>query len=227
MNNNANPFQDPAVLNARSPTTAITLDPSQVNATVQSSPAPSPATYQQSNMAPTPNAQVPLGVPPSAKHHHNLMDEIGNSIKATNSSTILRLMRTINMLLAAGTVVAGVLAWVFGKVSSFQKVIAGIYIIMFGLLLLAFELRTEKIDRILRLNFGFMYGNKTRTIFLLFMAIWPLSMGNFWLTILDAALLFINAFFNYFVISQHPAFTNIAAPMAPQQPQPTTGVYNA
>jgi hypothetical protein len=33
-------------------------------------------------------------------------------------------------------------------------------------------------------------------------AIWPLSMGNFWLTILDAVLLFINAFFNYFVISQ-------------------------
>lgn len=27
-------------------------------------------------------------------------------------------------------------------------------------------------------------------------------MGNFWLTILDAVLLFINAFFNYFVISQ-------------------------
>lgn len=33
-------------------------------------------------------------------------------------------------------------------------------------------------------------------------AIWPLSMGNFWLTILDASLLFVNAFFNYFVISQ-------------------------
>lgn len=33
-------------------------------------------------------------------------------------------------------------------------------------------------------------------------AIWPLSMGNFWLTILDAVLLFVNAFFNYYVISQ-------------------------
>ncbi|KAJ0407808.1 hypothetical protein ATCC90586_006284 [Pythium insidiosum] len=222
MNSNTNPFQDPAVLNARSPNTAITLDPDQVNMAVPSSPAPapSPAVYQQSNMAPTPNAQAPLGAPPSAKHQHNLMDEIGNSIKATNSSTILRLMRTINMILATATVVVGVLAWVFGKVSSFQKVIAGIYIIMFGLLLLAFELRTEKIDRIFRLNFGFMYGNKTRTIFLLFMAIWPLSMGNFWLTILDAVLLFINAFFNYFVISQHPAFTTIPAQMQPpQQPQ--------
>lgn len=37
---------------------------------------------------------------------------------------------------------------------------------MFGSLLLAFELRTEKIDVVLRKNFGFMYGNKTRTIFL-------------------------------------------------------------
>lgn len=38
---------------------------------------------------------------------------------------------------------------------------------MFGILLLMFELRTEKTDRMLRVNFGFMYGNKTRTIFLM------------------------------------------------------------
>lgn len=38
---------------------------------------------------------------------------------------------------------------------------------MFGVLLLAFELRTEKLDRLFRQNFGFMYGNQTRTIFLL------------------------------------------------------------
>lgn len=37
---------------------------------------------------------------------------------------------------------------------------------MFGALLLAFELRTEKIDLLLRENFGFMYGNSTRTFFL-------------------------------------------------------------
>ena len=37
---------------------------------------------------------------------------------------------------------------------------------LFGALLLAFELRTEKIDVVLRTNFGFMYGNKTRTLFL-------------------------------------------------------------
>jgi hypothetical protein len=52
------------------------------------------------------------------------------------------------------------------------------------------------------------------------MAIWPLSMGNFWLTILDAALLFVNAFFNYFVISQHPAFTHHGQPMPGMPPQP-------
>lgn len=83
---------------------------------------------------------------------------------------------------------------------------------MFGLLLLAFELRTEKLDHLFRDNFGFMYGNQTRTVFLLFIAIWPLSMGNFWLTILDAVLLFVNAFFNYFVINQHPAFSHHGKP---------------
>ena len=37
---------------------------------------------------------------------------------------------------------------------------------LFGALLLAFELRSEKTDVALRTNFGFMYGNKTRTLFL-------------------------------------------------------------
>lgn len=49
-------------------------------------------------------------------------------IKATNSTTILRMMRTINLLLATATIVAGLLAWIMGYVTSFQKVIAGIYI---------------------------------------------------------------------------------------------------
>ncbi|TYZ63485.1 hypothetical protein PybrP1_006653 [[Pythium] brassicae (nom. inval.)] len=172
---------------------------------------------------------APVGSPASKSPpppSHNLMDDIGDSIKATNSTTILRIMRTVNLLLATATVVVGVLAWIMGYVSSFQKVIAGIYIIMFGLLLLAFELRTEKLDRLFRENFGFMYGNQTRTVFLLFIAIWPLSMGNFWLTILDAVLLFVNAFFNYFVINQHPAFSHhdkpaaFGAPAPPQPPQP-------
>lgn len=114
------------------------------------------------------------------------------SIKATNSTTIMRVMRTVNLILAIATVVAGLLAWIMGYVSSFQKVIAGIYIMyavaaalhwqwlpilianaalplhrsMFGALLLLFELRTEKIDLVLRTNFGFMYDNRTRTAFL-------------------------------------------------------------
>lgn len=37
-------------------------------------------------------------------------------------------MRTINLILATCTIVVGLLAWIFGKVTSFQKVIAGIYI---------------------------------------------------------------------------------------------------
>ncbi|RLN79583.1 hypothetical protein BBJ28_00004326 [Nothophytophthora sp. Chile5] len=44
-------------------------------------------------------------------------------------------------------------------------------------------------------------------------------MGNFWLTILDAVLLFLNAFFNYFVISQHPAFSQVPTVYDPNQPQ--------
>jgi hypothetical protein len=40
----------------------------------------------------------------------------------------MRVMRTVNLILAITTVVAGLLAWIMGYVSSFQKVIAGSYI---------------------------------------------------------------------------------------------------
>lgn len=40
----------------------------------------------------------------------------------------MRVMRTVNLILATATVVAGLLSWIMGYVSSFQKVIAGIYV---------------------------------------------------------------------------------------------------
>ncbi|RHZ38569.1 hypothetical protein DYB31_008188 [Aphanomyces astaci] len=149
-------------------------------------------------------------------------------IKKTDSAKILKVMQTVNIILAALTVTAGILSWVAGYVVDFQTFIASSYIMYvrssnrdpshdmmsstFGLLLLGFELRTATLDVLLRANFGFMYGYKTRTIFLLFIAIWPLSMGTYWVTILDAVLLFLNAFFNYFVVSSHPAFAGEAPP---------------
>ncbi|OWZ23425.1 hypothetical protein PHMEG_0001697 [Phytophthora megakarya] len=205
--NPSNPFQDPSVLQAQSTATPGANFSSM-------SPAPTAPSYQAAPGQPGQSGQPGASRP-------NLMDEIGNQIKATNSQTIVKVMRLSNLVLATATIVVGVLAWIFGHVDSFQKVIAGIYIIMFGALLLAFELRTEKIDVVLRSNFGFMYGNKTRTMFLVFIAIWPLSMGNFWLTILDAVLLFLNAFFNYFVISQHPAFSTMPPVYDSNQPQAT------
>ncbi|CAI5724248.1 unnamed protein product [Peronospora effusa] len=212
MNPSSNLFQNPSALRVESPAT------SGVNFMASPSVSPvggTPSSYQ--------------AVPASAfdaetgSLRPNLMDEISNQIKATNRQTIVKVMRLLNLVLASTTVTVGVLAWLFGQVDTFQKFIAGIYIIIFGALLLAFEMRTEKIDVVLRKNFGFMYGNKTRTIFLVFIAIWPLSMGNFWLTILDAVLLFLNAFFNYFVISQHPAFSTVPPVYNPNQPQQPTG----
>ncbi|KAG2518497.1 hypothetical protein JM16_007339 [Phytophthora kernoviae] len=154
--NTSNPFQDPSVVRAQGgapPTSGMGFSTMSPPAPVE--PVGAPGSYQTERSPGVPGAPRP-----------NLMDEIGESIKATNSQTIIKVMRILNLVLAAATITAGVLAWIFGQVDSFQRVIAGIYIIMFGGLLLAFELRTEKIDVVLRKNFGFMYGNKTRTMFL-------------------------------------------------------------
>ncbi|CAH0490659.1 unnamed protein product [Peronospora farinosa] len=207
MNPSSNLFQNPSSLRVESP--AI----SGVN--FMASPSVSPVGGTPSSYEAVPASAFDAETGPLRP---NLMNEIRNQIKATNRQTIVKVMRLLNLVLASTTVTVGVLAWLFGQVDTFQKFIAGIYIIIFGALLLAFEMRTEKIDVVLRKNFGFMYGNKTRTVFLVFIAIWPLSMGNFWLTILDAVLLFLNAFFNYFVISQHPAFSTVPPVYNSNQP---------
>ncbi|CAH0478586.1 unnamed protein product [Peronospora belbahrii] len=219
MNSCSDPFQDPSMLRAQSSDTKVInlMAPPPV-----SSVDSVPSLYQ---IPPSSSSSfAPMTTNPS---HSNLMDEISDQIKTTNSQQIIKFMRILNLVLASATITVGVLAWLLGQVNTFHKAIAGIYIILFGILLLAFELRTDKTDVVLRTNFGFMYGNKTRTVFLVFIAIWPLSMGNFWLTILDAVLLFVNAFFNYFVISQHPAFSTMPPVQDVNQPQtyqPTSNI---
>ncbi|ETW07475.1 hypothetical protein, variant [Aphanomyces invadans] len=207
----SNPFEDPSVrMAATSPEGAAKKLPiPQKQSSFKAAPV-APAHASVINPAQVGNSAPPPGTPKTAAE--NLMEEVGSSIKKTDSAKILRVMQTINIILAALTVTAGILSWVAGYVVDFQTFIASSYIITFGLLLLGFELRTATLDVLLRANFGFMYGYKTRTIFLLFIAIWPLSMGTYWVTILDAVLLFLNAFFNYFVISSHPAFSGEAPP---------------
>jgi hypothetical protein len=107
--NPSTPFQDPSVLRAQSPGT---------NFSAMSPPAPVAPVGGASSY----QAAAPVAVRP------NLMDEIGASIKATNSQTIIKVMRLLNLVLASATIAVGVLAWIFGQVDSFQRVIAGIYI---------------------------------------------------------------------------------------------------
>lgn len=106
----------------------------------------------------------------------------------------------MNALLGCYTIFVGIMSWILGFATSVEQIIASVYIVLFGALLVAFEMRNEALDKTIQLNFGFMYGYKTRTIFLIFIAIWPLSMGGHWMTVLDAILLFLNAFFNLYVI---------------------------
>lgn len=142
------------MLHASSPSAPPKLDISHASSPSMPPPpiiAPAaPGAYQYGAAGPS-----PVGSPATKAHQANLMDEIGNSyvvsnececvaeidamgltglciyvrsIKATNSTTILRIMRTVNLLLATATIAVGLLAWIMGYVSSFQKVIAGIYI---------------------------------------------------------------------------------------------------
>jgi hypothetical protein len=128
------------------------------------------------------------------------LDDITTAIKESNTNHILRMMRTINIFLAILTIVTGVSCWYHGIVNGFERGISSFYVILFGLLLLVFELRNDSREVYLREYFGFMFHNNTRTIFLFLMAFWPLSIGFSALGLIDAICLFLNAIFNYYVI---------------------------
>ena len=57
-----------------------------------------------------------------------LLNDLSAQIKASDSQTVVRAMRRVNLALGALTVAVGVLAWGCGQVDTFQKAIAGVYI---------------------------------------------------------------------------------------------------
>lgn len=87
-----------------------------------------------------------------------------------------------------------------------HDVFSVLYTLMFAIILVGYEMRTMAVDEQLRANFGFMYGPWGRCLFLCLISIFPLGMQGVY-GVLVSALGFINAYFNYFVITKHPSFT--------------------
>jgi len=135
-------------------------------------------------------------------------EKMATSIKQSEVGTILQAMQFSNIFIGCAMIAVCVLEIVTTQSfwSGVTDVFAVFYTIMFSLILIGYELRNEKTDAMLRENFGFMYDPLGRLLFLIFIAIFPISMAAPY-GLVVSLLGFTNAYFNYFVITKHPSFT--------------------
>ncbi|OQR90335.1 transmembrane protein [Achlya hypogyna] len=134
--------------------------------------------------------------------------KLSEAVMGSSVSGILSVIRIVNLVLAALMITICVLEMINSPnfSSAVSNIMAVVYTIMFALILVAYETRTQSFDDFLRANYGFMYNPWGRCLFLAMISIFPFGMFSPYGWMLSIAG-FINAYFNYFVITKHPSFT--------------------
>lgn len=134
--------------------------------------------------------------------------KLHKTIIESSVSGVLFSMRITNLIIATLMLIISVALMITEKSfwSAVSNVFSVFYTIMFALILIAYEMRTDDLDLKLRDSFGFMYGPWGRCLFLCLISVFPSGMlGKY--GILVSLCGFTNAYFNYYVITKHPSFT--------------------
>jgi len=143
---------------------------------------------------------------------------IGEKVQSYETSTVLKLLRFINLVNAIGLVATGVVNLMTIVVCTGAKClptgVISVQLIVFGVLLFAYESRMgATYDAFLRKQFGFLYGPWGRFIFIIFLAslcfgIIYTDLPLWWVQVIVGAFSLANALLNCFVVRNHPGFQN-------------------
>jgi hypothetical protein len=147
------------------------------------------------------------------------INAVGSQVVKYETTTVLKLMRAINVINAIGLMAAGVVMLIAVPTCAETKgcpgpstAIISFYLVVFGFLLFAFEARIGVLyESFFRKYFGFIYGYWGRFFFILFLGSMTVGIINTALPlalvpILVAAFTLANALLNCFVIRRHPGF---------------------
>jgi len=146
----------------------------------------------------------------------SVASSIGESVNSYETSTVLKLLKFINLLNAVGLVATGVVNLIIIPLCTGSKclptAIISLQLIIFGVMLFGYEARMgTKYDAFLRRQFGFLYGQWGRFFFILFLAslcfgIIYTDLDLWWVQVIVGAFSLANALLNCFVIRNHPGF---------------------
>lgn len=134
-------------------------------------------------------------------------------IRDLDTKSVISYLRYANLCNALCIITSGVVTVVTLSGGSFDltTIFIGIYIAIFGCMLFCFECRLTRMEPDVRRNFGFLYSYTGRTLFIIFIATICFGAttggdGGSALGYICGSITLVNAFFNCFVIYQHPAF---------------------
>ncbi|RHZ33746.1 hypothetical protein DYB26_001685 [Aphanomyces astaci] len=153
--------------------------------------------------------------------HINSVDltMILDSIMAWDTHVLLRYMRYINVILALFQALTGFFGLFDLAMLNVTSFLIAVYVIIFALLLLAFECRFSSMEPTIRQLFGFLFTYRGRTAFIFFVGFMNFGMRDA-MAKLAGVLMCTNAFLNLIVMTCHPSFRSgaLRADM-----DPTTG----
>ncbi|RLO05996.1 hypothetical protein DYB28_013587 [Aphanomyces astaci] len=138
---------------------------------------------------------------------------------AWDTHVLLRYMRYINVILALFQALTGFFGLFDLAMLNVTSFLIAVYVIIFALLLLAFECRFSSMEPTIRQLFGFLFTYRGRTAFIFFVGFMNFGMRDA-MAKLAGVLMCTNAFLNLVVMTCHPSFRSgaLRADM-----DPTTG----
>jgi hypothetical protein len=164
----------------------------------------------------------------------SVASNIGEKVNSYELSTVLKLLRFINLINAVGLVAAGVVNLMTIPLCAGAKclptAVISVQLTVFGILLFGYEARMgSTYDAFLRRQFGFLYGSWGRFFFILFLAslcfgIIYTDLTLWWVQAIVGAFSLANALLNCFVIRNHPGFQTGGAVQEPIGGQPAPPV---
>ncbi|KDO24964.1 hypothetical protein SPRG_09608 [Saprolegnia parasitica CBS 223.65] len=127
------------------------------------------------------------------------------SLMSWDAHTLLRYMRYLNVMLALFQALAGFFGLFDLAMLNITSFLIAVYVIIFALLLLAFECRFSSMEPSIRRQFGFLFTYRGRTAFIFFVGFMDFGMADAMAKI-AGVLMCLNAVLNLIVITMHPAF---------------------
>jgi hypothetical protein len=140
--------------------------------------------------------------------------EISESDDMSTSLTIVHYCNIVNAILIAGAAF-GLILTVF-KGDTAEAFIA-VYLLLFACMLLAFELRLSMYEKQLREDFGFLFTERGRGAFLLFIGLLNFGIPNFEIGDTVGLITVLNACLNSYVLSLNPGWLRQSTTIQPKE----------